>query len=410
MTTQCWQNTISAILSEEETTIRQTPVYCNVLCVYAFTALLCIAVHVRLVQGNKLWTPWIIKWAHAESMFTLYPAFPSNLSLSISHRDKGSNFGKNRGADSSLLATIPSEPKDPIHRWWNAPFPALQQTPRRDLCFHLVSYCPPARQLDELNLLLEAMKLEVKRLALVIIPWGAYDLGRNWLCHAEATGLRNFLLVVSCPRQAATLANMGHLVYLTSKNSPPVDVAAARRAQGRGGALNQWTSEHVQLVLATLSFGFDTLVGAPENVWMENPLAADLGESYDMWGRLDPVKFSDSLLYVHSSETTIAAWSRLRSAWVKAEAAGQSTVLLQQAAQGWLMGRDITFQTIEGTPLEQARGKTSWEAGELPIAMGPRRDTKDEKVADLQRAGLWVVDDYDFACKSVVCRRNAPKR
>jgi len=65
------------------------------------------------VQGNKLWTPWIIKWAHAESMFTLYPAFPSNLSLSISHRDKGSNFAKNRGADSSLLVTIPPEGKDP---------------------------------------------------------------------------------------------------------------------------------------------------------------------------------------------------------------------------------------------------------------------------------------------------------
>jgi len=94
------------------------------------------------------------------------------------------------------------------------------------------------------------------------------------------------------------------------------------------------------------------------------PPGGGFGESFDMWGRLDPVKFSDSLLYVHSSETTIAAWSRLRSAWVKAEAAGQSTVLLQQAAQGWLMGREILrFRRWRVRRLKLQRGRVCGRPG-----------------------------------------------
>ncbi|CAI5974514.1 unnamed protein product [Closterium sp. NIES-65] len=48
-------------------------------------------------KGNRLWTPWIIKWAYAKGMFNLYPSPPGNLSLSISHREKGSNMPKNPG-------------------------------------------------------------------------------------------------------------------------------------------------------------------------------------------------------------------------------------------------------------------------------------------------------------------------
>lgn len=44
-------------------------------------------------KGEKIWTPWFIRFVYAKGYYCLYTNFPGNKALSASHRDVGENFG-----------------------------------------------------------------------------------------------------------------------------------------------------------------------------------------------------------------------------------------------------------------------------------------------------------------------------
>ncbi|KAK8513401.1 hypothetical protein V6N12_052590 [Hibiscus sabdariffa] len=54
-------------------------------------------------MGERIWTPWFIKFIHSRGYFNIYTKFPDEKSLSVSHRDVGVNYGKTAGPDSQLL-------------------------------------------------------------------------------------------------------------------------------------------------------------------------------------------------------------------------------------------------------------------------------------------------------------------
>ncbi|CAI6001281.1 unnamed protein product [Closterium sp. NIES-64] len=211
-------------------------------------------------KGNRLWTPWIIKWAYAKGMFNLYPSPPGNLSLSISHREKGSNMPKNRGADAALLtpqklaAALAAASSSAasgsaggaagrgaagataggaagrvvaggadvawarsIRAWWVRPLPVLRRLERHDLCFRQLRWLPPAKTLEEFHSLLNAVAPE-KYVSLIVVPFDGRDLINNWLCHIDGSGVSNIILIVPCARLAAELAARGYAVFYL----PPV--------------------------------------------------------------------------------------------------------------------------------------------------------------------------------------------
>ncbi|CAI7837945.1 unnamed protein product [Closterium sp. NIES-53] len=210
-------------------------------------------------KGNRLWTPWIIKWAYAKGMFNLYPSPPGNLSLSISHREKGSNMPKNRGADAALLtpqklaAALAAASSAAsvsaggaagrgaagataggaagrvvaggadvawarsIRAWWVRPLPVLRRLERHDLCFRQLRWLPPAKSLEEFHSLLNAVAPE-KYVSLIVVPFDGRDLINNWLCHIDGSGVSNLILIVPCARLAAELAARGYAVFYL----PPV--------------------------------------------------------------------------------------------------------------------------------------------------------------------------------------------
>ena len=88
-------------------------------------------------------------------MFNLYPALPGNFSLSVSHRDKGTNIPVSRGADAEILRQL--SPSDGSLGWWEAPLPPSAALPRYDLCFHRLRRLPPSRSLEEFHALLAAV-------------------------------------------------------------------------------------------------------------------------------------------------------------------------------------------------------------------------------------------------------------
>ncbi|KAK3163409.1 hypothetical protein QOZ80_1AG0003280 [Eleusine coracana subsp. coracana] len=54
-------------------------------------------------MGERIWTPWFIKFVHARGYFNIYTNFLKERALSVSHRDAGVNYGKSVGPDSTLL-------------------------------------------------------------------------------------------------------------------------------------------------------------------------------------------------------------------------------------------------------------------------------------------------------------------
>ncbi|XP_022731875.1 uncharacterized protein LOC111286256 isoform X2 [Durio zibethinus] len=54
-------------------------------------------------MGERIWTPWFIKFIHSRGYFNIYTKFLDEKSLSVSHRDVGVNYGKTAGPDSQLL-------------------------------------------------------------------------------------------------------------------------------------------------------------------------------------------------------------------------------------------------------------------------------------------------------------------
>ena len=54
-------------------------------------------------MGDRIWTPWFIKFIHARGYFNLYSHFSHETALSVSHRDAGVNYGKTAGPDSILI-------------------------------------------------------------------------------------------------------------------------------------------------------------------------------------------------------------------------------------------------------------------------------------------------------------------
>ncbi|CAI5457712.1 unnamed protein product [Closterium sp. Yama58-4] len=54
-------------------------------------------------RGNGIWTPWIVRWAHATAALNLYASLAGGLALSVSHREQGESFKRSQGADATLL-------------------------------------------------------------------------------------------------------------------------------------------------------------------------------------------------------------------------------------------------------------------------------------------------------------------
>ena len=226
-------------------------------------------------KGNRLWTPWIIKWAHARHMYNLYPSFPGKKALSVSHREAGSNFKVNRGADADLIQAADAEAEETA---W-ARLPAMASLKRHDFCFRPVPHHPPAHTTEEVHALLEAFPAE-GIVTLTMVPRGPLDLVNNWLCHLEGTGGPGPLLVVLDAAQGAQLAASGRKVFHLHLPSD-----AVQQWEGRREGENVWPHAFVVLVQRVLAQGRRVLICNPDTVWHSNPWDA-LGEG----GRWDGVE------------------------------------------------------------------------------------------------------------------------
>lgn len=155
-------------------------------------------------MGERIWTPWFIKFIHSRGYFNFYTNFQNERALSVSHRDAGVNYGKSAGPDSQLLDEssldfnfLDMQPLSNL-KWY-------------DFCFREVSVGRVVRSMDELGSVLHAVQKQ--ETVLLVSLFGASEVViRNLLCHFERLNIQNYLFIGPHSELLFDLARRGHPV------------------------------------------------------------------------------------------------------------------------------------------------------------------------------------------------------
>lgn len=341
-------------------------------------------------KGNKLWTPWIIKWAHARHMYNMYTSFPGNLSLTTSLRPVGSNFQIDRGADAALV--LERHFSDPSKPWWL--MPPMKSLRRHDLCFNVVPRGAVGTSLHHLHAILNTQPfLKAKAAAFVVIPTSSDDLAQNWLCHLEVLRVRNVILMSFSAWEATELAGRGHMV-LHIATPPGMNLSAI------SAGTNVWLRQHIQMASLAVALGYRVLLCNADAIWQADPLEFLAESGYDIAGVLHAEHISSSFLYFNNSTRTVAALAALSEAWP--ESIQRLSATRSQELSGLLLGDGLSFRTVTTSAASEDVQITP---GIVPVVLSVPDAPKEVKVKRMTRAGLWIVDDHDLACKSVTCRK-----
>ncbi|KAL6579727.1 hypothetical protein OROMI_007751 [Orobanche minor] len=163
--------------------------------------------------GEKIWTPWFIKFIQCRGYFNIYTNFEHERALSVSHRDAGVKYGKTAGPDSHLLDENSLD------------FNLLELYPLNDLkwydlCFRQIVVNRIVRSANELGQVLQSVQREksVILVSLYRVPEMAV---RNMLCHFEGLSVHNYILVGPTSEFLFDLARRGYPV-IDAGNSPVI--------------------------------------------------------------------------------------------------------------------------------------------------------------------------------------------
>ncbi|CAI9277631.1 unnamed protein product [Lactuca saligna] len=152
-------------------------------------------------MGDKIWTPWFIKFIHSRTYFNIYTNFPHESALSVSHRDAGVNYGKTVGPDSNLLKETSQISN----------FAPLRNLKWYDFCFQEVSPNRIVNNVHDLDPILKSTQ-KSNTLILVNIHRTSKMFIKNLLCHFERLNVQNYVLVGPASDFLFDLARRGNLV------------------------------------------------------------------------------------------------------------------------------------------------------------------------------------------------------
>lgn len=153
-------------------------------------------------MGERIWTPWFIKYIHARGYYNIYTNFLRERALSISYRDVGVNYGKTAGPDSKLLDKSSLD----FDLWELQPLKNLKWF---DFCFREVHLGRIVKRYDELESVLRSFK-EQGTIILVSFYGTVQSIARNLICHLERVGLQNFILISDDSEFLIDLARRGY--------------------------------------------------------------------------------------------------------------------------------------------------------------------------------------------------------
>ncbi|KAL6009850.1 hypothetical protein ACLOJK_000281 [Asimina triloba] len=351
-------------------------------------------------MGERIWTPWFIKFIHSHGYYNMYTNFMHERALSVSHRDAGVNYGKTIGPDSELLDQSSLDPD----LWMMPPLTNLKWY---DFCFREVLPNRVARSFDELGFVLNSMQKQ-KDLIIVSLYRTPQKIIRNLLCHFERLNIKNYVLVGSDSEFVLELARRGH---------PGIDAAnliddmkpKLMGIQGFDTELIKETLVKAYMVKKCLESGYNSWVVDGNVIPISEAFLEKIDLSYDFLTTKDV-----GLLFVRSSPAVMKIWddnfihqvaSTTKSSIpadslaidskhfghfiaTALEAKGVSVKRTDEMALGLKLG-DIQ---LNQKSFEDGKNIVFWSS-EMGLDLIQRR---------LQDLGIWAIDG-DEACVAIIC-------
>ncbi|KAG6512987.1 uncharacterized protein LOC121977175 [Zingiber officinale] len=345
--------------------------------------------------GERIWTPWFIKFIHSRGYYNIYTNFNRERALSISHRDAGVNYGKTIGPDSSLLE---DEPLD---------FNLLELPPLRnlkwyDFCFAETFPGRVAGSFDELRSIVHSMKQN--KLVVISLYQTTEKIARNLICNLEKDGLLNVVFVGGDTELLLDLARRGYGVIDSNKLISSFGHDKSMDLQHEADFVRE-TWVKASIIQKCLEFGYDTWLIDGNMI----PNGGSLPELPNSSCNLAVAKDVE-LLFVKSRPSSLKIWN---SEYVH-KMATASKFLLANNSQ---LMRDESFMHLIAMTLGE---KERFDHSSIGLKLGDATPKPSESKAniifwdrqmttasvqvELERFGMWLID-AESSCTSVVCRR-----
>ncbi|CAD6238820.1 unnamed protein product [Miscanthus lutarioriparius] len=155
-------------------------------------------------MGERIWTPWFIKFVHSRGYFNIYTNLLKERALSVSHRDAGVNYGKSVGPDSTLL-----DGKNLDFNLWE--LQPLKKLKWYDFCFNEALPGRIVRKNSVLGSVLKSVQLK-STVVLVTLYSIEERFARNLICHLDKAGMKNSIFLGDNSEFLDDLAHRGYPV------------------------------------------------------------------------------------------------------------------------------------------------------------------------------------------------------
>ncbi|TKY64200.1 hypothetical protein E2542_SST14092 [Spatholobus suberectus] len=353
-------------------------------------------------MGERIWTPWFIKFIQSRGYFNIYTNLLHERALSVSHRDAGVNYGKTAGPDSKLLEERSLD------------FNILEMQPLSslkwfDFCFREVHPGKVVTNLEELGSLLQSLQ---KRDSVFLVNlFGISDaIARNLLCHFERLNIRNYILMGPRSDSLFDLARRGH---------PVINVDQFISSVGLHKFTSQGSSfETIKGILAKTSV-IKKCIENKYNTWVMDGnmlLTSDL--LFESEDHNDDFFVANNLelFYAKSSSSSEKIW--VNSFVSKVVAMADSLAGKDSATHGSLSFVYIVAKLLEQNGARIRRvDETSFatKIGSGNVSESSLRDKKlvywstemelDSIQKWLQELNLWSIDS-DLSCTAVFCHKS----
>ncbi|KAL0842998.1 hypothetical protein Bca101_016243 [Brassica carinata] len=337
--------------------------------------------------GERIWTPWFIKFVHSRGYFNIYTNFPNESALSVSHRDAGVNYRETEGPDSQLLN----------NSFIGSDFLKLQPSRRLkwyDYCFGEVVPGRVVRSLNELGTVLPSVQRD-KTVVLVSLFAADEMFIRNLLCHFEKIDTRNHVFIGSRTELFYDLARRGH---------PVIDADMFIKSK-------TWYTDSVKeamgnayVVEKCLELGYSTWVLSSNALLVDDGLLLDrIRSEYDFY-----IEESSGVLIVQSSPATQKLWSNelmpsVVSSATKNPSPKQGPDFIRLVKK-LVEQKGKMVKTVEAMSIAVNQSLGDGLDGKPVVYWSPEvgSSTIQTKLAELN---LWLVDD-DLSCKAVICHNS----
>lgn len=349
-------------------------------------------------MGERIWTPWFIKFVHSRGYFNIYTNFLKERALSVSHRDAGVNYGKSVGPDSTLL-----DGKNLDFNLWE--LQPLKKLKWYDFCFNEVLPGRIVRKNSELGSVLKSLQLK-STVVLVTLYSIEERFARNLICHLDKAGIKNSIFLGDNSEFMDDLAHRGYPVIDGMKFLQSIELSSL---QGSDDFVKE-TLVKSYMIKACLDLGY--------NLWLLNgnmiPLGNKLIEPSDQSVDFFTADADENLMFIRSSLDLKNKWNELTMSRVKEMCTStEFSVPTKQKSFVHMLTEVLSSAGIRLGKLDEAirvielgrnTSNRSVSEDQSNVFFWSHSRASDTVQKQLENMDFWLVDS-DSSCSAVVCHQ-----